>query len=367
MGWEEFGEKRRSLTYCPRRPAACADGKGKASPDGRPTIHPGAIVQCRYDPSAGTLSYAVDGAEVGVCFTGLRGKKLFPAVGFYSSDRAVTLVRAGEGDPPVARSGTAPVASAPAPSTLAVLPSTVFQYFDGGIKGPRFSTTLSSSFSFSADNRTVRSTARENRMAIVDRTFGPTRAVWEFRIDKDEPENQCVTVGAIIAGATSRAYDVDTSLQLRGYSGGVYGRGKTGVTGRKFSVGDVVRVQWDGLAGTITMYVNSMPCGITHRGLIGVTVQPAIVTYSNDRAVSLLRCVEVQSFPPETAHEVWYRPSSGPSFDMGASSGTSNMEYTPAMRMARSTGGSNSMAVFDCRLRSCCAVVEFRLDKDENA
>jgi hypothetical protein len=347
-----------------------ADGKGKANPDGRPTIHPGAIVQCRYDPSAGTLAFAVDGSEIGTCFTGLRGKRLFPAVGFYSSDRTVTLVRAGEGDPPLARvatGGAAAGAGAPAPSTLAVLPSTAFQYFDGGVKGPRFSTTLSSSFTFSADNRTVRSTVRENRMAIVDRTFGPTRAVWEFRIDKDEPENQCVTVGAIIAGATSRAYDTDTSLQLRGYSGGVYGRGKTGVTGRKFSVGDVVRVQWDGLAGTITMFVNCLPCGITHRGLVGVTVQPAVVTYSNDRSVSLLRCVEVQSFPPESAYEVWYRPSSGPAFDASASSPTSNMEFTPVLRQARSTGGTNSMAVYDCRLRSCYAVVEFRLDKDENA
>ena len=41
----------------------------------------------------GTLSYFVNDAPQGVCFKGLRGVELFPAVCFYSIDRKVTLER----------------------------------------------------------------------------------------------------------------------------------------------------------------------------------------------------------------------------------------------------------------------------------
>lgn len=54
-------------------------------------IHPHDTIRVELDLDAGTLSYRVNEEEVGVCFTGVAGT-IWPAVGFYSSTRSVSIV-----------------------------------------------------------------------------------------------------------------------------------------------------------------------------------------------------------------------------------------------------------------------------------
>ncbi len=48
-------------------------------------------MKATFDAVAGTLTFAVNDVSQGVGFSGLRGKVLFPAVAFYSSDRSASV------------------------------------------------------------------------------------------------------------------------------------------------------------------------------------------------------------------------------------------------------------------------------------
>lgn len=50
-------------------------------------------MKIEFDADEGTLSYTINDTPQGVCFKGLKGKTLFPAVCFYSSDRTISIVR----------------------------------------------------------------------------------------------------------------------------------------------------------------------------------------------------------------------------------------------------------------------------------
>ena len=49
-------------------------------------------MRVEYDADAGTMVYYVNDVSQGVCFTGLQGVELFPAVAFYSSGRSASIV-----------------------------------------------------------------------------------------------------------------------------------------------------------------------------------------------------------------------------------------------------------------------------------
>jgi SPRY domain len=55
-------------------------------------LHQDELLAFRLDMSARTVSLQVNGEDVGVVFDGIEGDEIFPAVAFYSSDRAVTFV-----------------------------------------------------------------------------------------------------------------------------------------------------------------------------------------------------------------------------------------------------------------------------------
>jgi hypothetical protein len=57
-----------------------------------PQIHPSDTIRFEYDADAGTLVVFVNGVSQGVCFSDLGGAELFPAIGFYSSDRTASIV-----------------------------------------------------------------------------------------------------------------------------------------------------------------------------------------------------------------------------------------------------------------------------------
>ena len=57
-------------------------------------IHKGDIVRCELDMDEGTLRFLVNGEDQGVAFTNLNQfGEVFPAVAFYSKDRAVRLLK----------------------------------------------------------------------------------------------------------------------------------------------------------------------------------------------------------------------------------------------------------------------------------
>ena len=55
-------------------------------------IHPNDQIRFEFDADAGTLVVFVNGVSQGVCFSGLKDVELFPAIGFYSSDRTASIV-----------------------------------------------------------------------------------------------------------------------------------------------------------------------------------------------------------------------------------------------------------------------------------
>jgi hypothetical protein len=56
-------------------------------------IRKGDTVRCDLDMDAGTMSVTVAGVDQGVCFTGMAGMEIWPAVQFYSSGRTVRLLK----------------------------------------------------------------------------------------------------------------------------------------------------------------------------------------------------------------------------------------------------------------------------------
>ena len=58
-------------------------------------VHPGDRVRIEFDAAAGTLTYFVNGVSQGVCFSGLTGVELFPAVAFYATSGTASILSVG--------------------------------------------------------------------------------------------------------------------------------------------------------------------------------------------------------------------------------------------------------------------------------
>lgn len=56
-------------------------------------VKKGDTIRCDLDMDAGTMSVTVAGVDQGVCFTGMAGMEIWPAVQFYSSGRSVRLLK----------------------------------------------------------------------------------------------------------------------------------------------------------------------------------------------------------------------------------------------------------------------------------
>lgn len=115
----------------------------------------------------------------------------------------------------------------------------------------------------------------------------------------------------------------------------------------------------------LSMHVNNGAGVVTHRGLRGATIQPAVVMTTSECAISLLRCVEVSAFPGEGDPLAWYSVTAAPPIAIADSSPTSVFEFDAKLRQGRSRISSHGMTVFDKRLSNVRAVVELRCDKDE--
>lgn len=79
---------------------------------------------------------------------------------------------------------------------------------------------------------------------------------------------------------------------LRGFNGELYGPGHIGVKKRsKFHPGDIIRLEFDGYAGTLTFSINGVSQGVCFSGIKGKTLHPAVCFYHGKAAsasVSLL-------------------------------------------------------------------------------
>ena len=84
---------------------------------------------------------------------------------------------------------------------------------------------------------------------------------------------------------------------LRGYNGELYGPGRVGEKKRsKFHPGDVIRLEFDGDAGTLTYFINGVSQGVCFSGVKGKTLHPAVCFYHGKAAsasVSLLGSVVI--------------------------------------------------------------------------
>eukprot|EP01041_Mallomonas_annulata_P000974 gene974-1892_t len=156
-----------------------------------------------------------------------------------------------------------------------------------------------------------------NTCALVSTGFSnPMRAAWEFLLESDTANDECSVFGAAQMPLSSRCYSSSPDLWMRrAYNGYMYSRGRTtGNTMDKIHPGDVVRVEFDGRAGTLSYSVNGSEPEVAFTDITG-EVFPACGSYRSAVQIRLLK-VEVyggmatddadssSSRSPSTAHWV---------------------------------------------------------------
>ena len=128
------------------------------------------------------------------------------------------------------------------------------------------------------------------------------KAAWEFVLEADSNSDECSVFGAARLPITSRCYSSSPDLWMRrAYNGYMYSQGHaTGLTMDKIHPDDVVRVEFDGKAGTLSYSVNNgeMEVGFTD---IVDTVYPACGSYRSGVQVRLMKVEVYGTASPETA------------------------------------------------------------------
>ena len=111
-----------------------------------------------------------------------------------------------------------------------------------------------------SDNGTLYSSIHSsNTCGVVNIGFDKTmRAAWEFRLEADSVNDECSVFGAARMPITSRCYSTSTDLWMRrAYNGYMYAQGITRGAGQeKIHPDDVVRIEFDGKAGTLSFSLN---------------------------------------------------------------------------------------------------------------
>lgn len=212
------------------------------------------------DLNAGTLRFYKNGVDQGIAFSwGLKGKPLLAAVcigGVYSGYHQATIV-SGSG-----------VAS----STR------------------RFSMThRHEAVRLSNGDRTATGSERTWGTVLVDQDFVSSGShKWEFMVECLIPANK----GGMAVGVVSDEFDVGGGIlgahaNSWGYSGrtGDRGDGNGFVSfGDRYATGDVISVELDCDAGTLTFYRNGVSQGVAFRGLQGKRLVPAVCIGGVERA-----------------------------------------------------------------------------------
>lgn len=308
-------------------------GRGKgSSAKARATV--GDVVTFEWDGLEGSLALLINGTHRGYTHTGLQGVTLYPAAMAYGRARGVSVVRCGEVD-----------ALTPSP-------------YAGLYRVPRFDESISSGhddLTWDDDGHTAVAASDTNTLAIVERPFeGSQRAVWSFRLEHDDANDERSAMGAVRSRYPSaKSYDSTPDVyMLRSYNGVLYGEGRVTSPTEKVHPGDTVRYFMDGPARNLYVYINGICQNSGAPVFTGISTPlwPAAGTYASGVRIMLTEC---DALPV---------PSSLPRFDRGRSS--SGLEFVDDSRTVRTTGGSNSMAFVDRAFTRGRAAIEFFVETD---
>lgn len=161
------------------------------------------------------------------------------------------------------------------------------------------------SFSLADGGLTYTSLHSTNTCALLNIKFGVhQKAAWEFCLEHDSASDECSVFGAARLPLRSRCYSSSPDLWMRrSYNGYMYNQGQsTGSTLDKIHPGDIIRIEFDGKAGTISYSING---GELEVGFSDITedIYPACGSYRNGVIIKL---VKVEIF--ETALQGENRP-----------------------------------------------------------
>ena len=151
-----------------------------------------------------------------------------------------------------------------------------------------------------SDNGTLYTSGHSNNTCgIVNTPFGKnSRAAWEFQLESDTLNDECSVFGAARipdSGTLNRCYSTSPDLWMRrAYNGYLYVQGRSmGNNMEKIHPTDIVRIEFDGKAGTLSFSVNGSEPEIGFTD-ISETIYPACGSYRTNVAIKLLK-VEVFS------------------------------------------------------------------------
>eukprot|EP01039_Chlorochromonas_danica_P006368 gene6368-7021_t len=150
------------------------------------------------------------------------------------------------------------------------------------------------SFSITDNGTTYTSVHSSNTCAIVPIKFSVgQKAAWEFELSEDSLGDECSIFGAARMPLTSRCYSSSPDLWMRrSYNGFLYCHGQTAnATMEKIHPGDMVRIEFDGLAGTLSFSVNGSEPEVGFTDIVD-DIYPACGSYRNGVSVKLIK-VEV--------------------------------------------------------------------------
>ena len=115
------------------------------------------------------------------------------------------------------------------------------------------------SYKVSEHGQLYTSTHCSNTCGVVDIGFDRTmKAAWEFQLTADSLSDECSVFGAARLPITSRCYSSSPDLWMRrAYNGYLYAQGNTrGVAMEKIHPEDIIRIEFDGMAGTLSFSLN---------------------------------------------------------------------------------------------------------------
>ena len=154
------------------------------------------------------------------------------------------------------------------------------------------------SYSLSDGGLTYTSLHSTNTCALLNIKFGVhQKAAWEFTLEHDSMSDECSVFGAARLPISSRCYSSSPDLWMRrSYNGYMYNQGQTtGTTLDKIHPGDLVRIEFDGKAGTLSYSVNGgeLEVGFTD---IAEDIYPACGSYRNGVVIKLVKVEVYENF-----------------------------------------------------------------------
>ena len=135
--------------------------------------------------------------------------------------------------------------------------------------------TGESSYTVSEDGQLYTSSHCSNTCGVVNIGFDKTmKGAWEFQLAADSVSDECSVFGAARLPVTSRCYSSSPDLWMRrSYNGYLYAQGNTrGAAMEKIHPDDVIRIEFDGAAGTLSFSLNGSDPEIGFTDITGASI-----------------------------------------------------------------------------------------------